>query len=155
MKKRLAILATILAVGALAAVPLVYAGGHRGFGGHHGEGFGAGMFLGHLQHIQEELDLSDAQMTQIKAIFTELHQQTEGNRDDLHGGLHEAMLTLVNNPNDLAAAQALLDRQAAAEKILRANMLSATSKALSVLTAEQRSKLAEIIKERGEHRRNR
>ena len=157
MSKRTAILATILAVGALAAVPFVYAGpggGHRGFGGHH-EGFGAGMFFGHLQHLQDELDLSDAQMDQIKAIFTEVHQQNEAYRDQLHGGLHAAALTLLNNPNDLAAAQAQLESQAAAEKAMKQNFLAATSKAINVLTAEQRSKLAEIIQERSERRERR
>jgi Spy/CpxP family protein refolding chaperone len=148
MKKRTAIIVTVLALAALTAVPFVYAG-PGGHGRSH-EGFAAGMIFSHLSHIQEELDLTDAQMAQIKAIFTELHQQNEASRENIHGGLHDAMLALVNNPNDLASAQAALDRQAAAEKQLKQSLLTATSKALNVLTPDQRAELSKLIQERME-----
>ena len=162
MKKRTAIITiTILAAMALVAAPLVFAGPHgmRGHGGNHGmhaKGFGAGIF-GHVQRLREELDLSDAQVDEIKAIFKDTHQQNAAFRDNLHGGFVDVAQALLANPNDLAGAQALLEKQAAAEKQLKLNMLTATSKALNVLTAEQRGKLAEIIKERSERheRRNR
>ena len=46
-----------------------------------------------------------------------------------------------------SSAQALLDQQIAAEKILKSNMLVAASKALNVLTTEQRGKLGSFISE--------
>jgi Spy/CpxP family protein refolding chaperone len=163
MKKRYAIIAAIVAVAVLAAVPFVHAGPGRGPGGHgfglhgmHGApGFGAGMLFEHLRHVKDELDLSDAQVGQIKTIFTDLHAQNEAYRDQVRGGFHAVAETLLKNPNDLAGAQALLDSQAAAEKAMKANMLAATSKALNVLTAEQRSELAGIVAEHQQRRAER
>ena len=161
MKKRFTLIVTIVALAALIAVPIVYArpGGMRGHGGGHGGPGGHGGFgmLGaHLHHLAEDLDLTEQQRDQIKAIFTELHEQNAQYRDGMHDGFKAIAETLVKNPNDLAAAQALLDQQDAAEKAMKANALAATSKALNVLTAEQRAELAEKIAnhtERMERRR--
>jgi Spy/CpxP family protein refolding chaperone len=156
MKTRNAIIATILAVGLLAAVPLAYGGpGGRGMHRGHGDGFGAGMLFGHLRHVQEELDLSDQQVEQIKAIFAEVHEQNAQYREQLHGGLHGAMETLLADPNNLSAAQAALDQQAAAERAMKQNLLAAASKALNVLTPAQRSELAQMIQERSKRRTER
>ena len=159
MKTRKSMIAIVLAVGLLAAVPLAYGGpGGRGHGGaamHRGGGFGGGMFFGHLGHLKDELGLSDAQVDQIKAIFKEAHEQNAQYREQLRGGLHDATEALLANPNDLAGAQAILDRQTAAEKAMKQTMLVAASKALSVLTADQRAELAQIVKERSERRAER
>jgi|SRR5690349_7180557 len=116
---------------------------HAGFG--HG-GFG---FLGHLQKLKTELNLSDAQVDQIKAIARETHEQNAGFRDQLHGTLKDVATTLLTNPNDIAGAQAVVDRQAEAERQLKSNLITAASKALNVLTPEQRTKLALHLAERG------
>jgi Spy/CpxP family protein refolding chaperone len=156
MKSRKAIIAIVLAVGVLAAVPFAYGGpGGRGHGGprmHGGAGFGAGMFFGHLGHLKDELELSDAQVDQLKAIFEEVREQNAQYREQLRGGVHGAAEALLSNPNDLAGAQAILDQQTAAEKAMKQNMLIAASKALNVLTAGQRSELSQIVKERSERR---
>lgn len=156
MKKRS--IAIVIAIMALAIGPLVMAEpgrmGRHGFGGPggpgaHGAGFG---FLGHLRHAQEELDLSDQQVDQIKAIFTELHDQNATYRDQMHDGMKAIADTLIANPNDVAAAQALLDAQFATERTMKTNMLNATSKALNVLTTDQRAKLSTLIVEHGQRR---
>lgn len=159
MKKRLIIIT--LALAAVAAVPFfVYAGpgmhghgmrthGEGGFGGH---GLG---FFGHLGKLKTELGLSDAQVDQIKAIMKETHEQNSGFRDQLHGTLKDVATTLLTNPNDVAGAQAVLDRQAAAERELKSNLIVAASKALNVLTPEQRTKLALHLAELGRQRENR
>lgn len=163
MKKRISIAATILAVAALAAVPFVYAGpGHGRMGGHmgghmgeHGGGFG---FMGggrHLAYLAGKLDLTEQQTDQIKAIFADLHEQNAQYRDSMHGGFKAVADALLKNPNDLAGAQALLDQQAASERAMKQNMLAATSKALNVLTSEQRAELSKIIAEHGERRERR
>lgn len=150
MKKKLILTSAIVAIAALAIVPIVHAGpGHHmrgeGFaGGPHG--FGMGPF-GHLGMMQQKLDLSDQQVDQLKAIFAEAHEQNAQYRDQLHGGLQGVAKTLLANPNDLAGAQALLDQQSDAERAMKANILQATSKALNVLTADQRAKLATILEE--------
>jgi Spy/CpxP family protein refolding chaperone len=150
MKKRIAIAAGILMLAALAAVPIVYAQGHgMGFRHHGGPGGEMGMLGGgrHLEHMAQELNLSEQQVDQIKAIFADLHQQNSQYRESMHGGMKAVMETLLKNPNDTATAQALIDQQAATEKQLKTNMLLATSKALNVLTPDQRAQLAQKIEE--------
>jgi Spy/CpxP family protein refolding chaperone len=141
-KNTLTVSAIIVAVLALAAVPLVYAGpGHT-----HGMGAGMGP-LGHLERAQKELGLSDQQVGEIKGIFKSVHEQNAQYRDQLHGGFEGVLSTLLKNPNDVAAAQAILDQQAQTERAMKANFLVAASKALNVLTPEQRDKLGTMIAE--------
>ena len=150
MKKRnTIILASILALGIIVAAPLVIAGPHGHGARAHGGPMGMhGMeMLGHLQHVKEELGLSDAQTEQIHAILRETHEQNAASREAFHGGIKEAAEILLANPNDVAAAQAVLDRQAAAERVLKTNLLNATAKAFAVLTPEQRTKLRTMIEE--------
>ena len=149
MKKRLIIITLILA--AVAAVPFVYAGpGGHGMRGMHGRGGGHGLaFLAHLEHVKGELDLSDAQVGQIKDIAKATHEQNGQYREQIHGTLKQVATVLLTNPNDVAGAQAVLDQQAAAERQLKSNLLAAASKALNVLTPEQRTKLALHLAQRG------
>lgn len=161
MKKRIGIITLIVALAAIIAVPLVarplmraHAGGF-GFG-EHGGGFGMHI-LGRIEHVKEELDLSDQQVDQLKTIFRETRDLNEPYREQLKGGIHEVVTTLIADPNNTAAAQAILDQRAAAEKAMKQNMLGAASKALNVLTPQQRTKLAQLIGEhharRASHRR--
>ena len=149
MKKRLIIITLTLA--ALAAVPFVYAGpGGQGARGMHGGGGGRALaFHAPLDHVKGELDLSDAQVGQIKDIAKAAHEQNGQYREQIHGTLKQVATVLLTNPNDVAGAQAVLDQQAAAEKQLKSNLLAAASKALNVLTPEQRTKLALHLAERG------
>jgi protein CpxP len=149
VKKRLIIITLILA--AVAAVPFVYAGpGGHGARGMHGRGGGHGLaFLAHLEHVKGELDLTDAQVGQIKDIAKAAHEQNGQYREQIHGTLKQVATVLLTNPNDVAGAQAVLDQQAAAEKQLKSNLLVAASKAMNVLTPEQRTKLALHLAERG------
>jgi Spy/CpxP family protein refolding chaperone len=156
MKKRLILISAVIALAALAIVPIVYAGPGRhmrgqgmrgGQGMDGGHGFGMGPF-GHLGRLQAKLDLSDEQVGQIKTIMAETHQQNAQYRDQLHGGMKDIAQTLLKDPNDVAAAQAILDQQSAAERAVKTNVLQATSKALNVLNADQRTKLAKMLEER-------
>jgi Spy/CpxP family protein refolding chaperone len=133
---------------AVAAVPFVYAGPHGMHGGMHHGGMQGLAFLGHLEKIKSELDLSDAQVDQLKAIMKATHEENAQYREQMHGTLKAVATTLLTNPNDVAGAQAVLDRQADAEKVLKTNLLVAASKALNVLTPEQRTKLALHLAER-------
>ena len=153
MKKRTLVIPAVVALVAIMATPFLFAGpGGRRMGGHGGGDFA---ILGILGHVREELNLSDQQTDEIKAIFRDLREQNAAYRDQFRGGMHSVLTTLIQNPNDLAAAQAILDQQAQAEKVMKTNALNATAKALSVLTPEQRTKLGTLIAERAERRRNR
>lgn len=142
MKRKLIIAAVVLMAG-LTAVPFAYAQVGRM---HHAGGAGF-PFLAHVGHLKRQLDLSDDQVTQIKGIFKDFRAQNAPYRDQLHGGMKAVAQALINNPNDIAGAQALLDQQSAAEKAMKSNALVAASKALNVLTADQRAKLGQIMSE--------
>ena len=148
MKKRLLLTASVIAIAAFAIVPFVYAAPHgrgQGFhGGRGGAGGGFGMF-GHLARAKEELGLSDQHVDEIKAIFAENREQNQQYREQLHGGMKAVAEKLLANPNDIAGAQAVIDAQASAQAAMKANFLQATSKALNVLNADQRAKLATML----------
>jgi Spy/CpxP family protein refolding chaperone len=145
MKKRTAILIGTIVLVAAMAVPFAWAGPGRHRAGHDALG-GFGMMR--LEHARQELDLSDAQVDQIRAVFKELHDQNAANRGQLRGGIHEAAKALIADPNNIAAAQAALDQQLASERTMKTNALNAFAKALNILTPEQRTKLSTLMTER-------
>lgn len=148
MSKRTITLAVAAIVVALAAAPFVVA--QEGFhhrGHMHGAAADGGqmMMFGHLERIKTALNLSDAQVEQIRAIHEQLREQNAASRESLHGGFGAVAQALLANPNDLAGAQALLDKQEQTERVMKMNALAAMSKAINVLTPEQRAKAAEFI----------
>jgi periplasmic protein CpxP/Spy len=145
MKKQTVVIAAGAALVALIAVPLAFAEHGRGM---HGEAFGGRMFLGHLGQVKQQLGLSDQQAADIKTIFQNLRQQNQQYRESMHGTMQQVAQVLLNNPNDVASAQALIDQQTNAERTMKTNALNAASKALNVLTPDQRSKLSTMIQER-------
>lgn len=149
MKTRNLIITAVVAL-ALLATPLLFAGRHG-----HGQRGGEFGHLGMLGHAREELNLTDQQVDEIKSIFRQVREQNAASRQQLHGGLKEITSVLLANPNDVAAAQAILDQQTQAERALKLNVLNATSKALNVLTPEQRAKLGTMIEERMSRRESR
>ena len=144
MKKHTIAIATAVALAVLVAVPIAFAQHARHM---RGEGFGGGMFFGHLGHVKSQLGLSDQQTSDIKAIFQQLKQQNQPYRDSMHNTMQQAAQILINNPNDIAAAQSLINQQADAERAMKLNALNAASKALNVLTPDQRGKLSAMMQE--------
>ena len=144
MRKQTSWITGLIIAVSIAAVPFAYAEHGRGAASRD-QGFG---FFGHLQHVKQQLDLTDAQVDQLKAIGAALKEQNAPYRTQVHAGLHSVATTLLANPNDLTTAQTLLDQQTDAERSLKANSLAAASKALNVLTPEQRTKLADMIAKR-------
>lgn len=136
---------TVLAAGVVVAHP----GDQRGRGARMmaGGGPGAGPFA-RLAMLKDELGLSDQQTSQIKGIFEALKDQNKSLREQLRDGRGDGLDALIANPSDTAGAQARLDAQLTAQRALRTNMISATSKALKVLTPEQRAKLGNLHEER-------
>lgn len=146
MKKRTLGFSAAAVLVVLLAVPFAYAQHVRGHGGPHGE-HGPMMMLGHLDRAKQVLGLSDQQVTDIKAVFENLKQQNEPLHASLKGGMGMVAQSLLSNPNDIAAAQSILDRQSEAERTMKSNALVAASKAINVLTPDQRTKLADHMKD--------
>jgi len=145
MKKRLVIITGVVALTALLAVPFAFAQHMRGT---HGQAFGGPMMFGHLRHAQQMLGLTDQQVTDIKTIFEGLKQQNQQYRQSQRATMQQVAQILLNNPNDVASAQALIDQQTAAERTMKMNALAAASKALNVLTPDQRAKAASLLQQR-------
>ena len=149
MNKKYLTIAAVVAMLVLVAAPFALA--QRMRGGPHGMGgpgeLGGVMFLGHLQHAKQALGLSDQQVTDIETIFKDLRTQNQQYRESLHGNMQQIATILINNPNDTAAAQALIDKQSDAERQMKTNALLAASKALNVLTPDQRGKLQTFLNE--------
>ncbi len=150
MSKRNVVIIAILATLALAAVPFVYAQGlHRHqVNDDRMSGIGGMMFLGPLHRATAALDLSDAQVDQLKAIAQEVHDQNAQYRQQMRGTRLQIVQMLLANPNDTAAAQALIDQQITAERAMKMNVLAGVSKALNVLTPDQRTKVSQFIADR-------
>jgi len=130
-------------------------------GGRHG-GEGGGMFGGAammggrgVDHMLDGLNATDAQRSQIKQIFqaagTDLKAQRESRR-----ALRERSLQIFAAPNvDAAAAESVRQQMLQQHDQASKRMLQATLDASKVLTPEQRAKLAERMKQRGDAMRER
>lgn len=154
MSKRTIVILAALAILALAAVPFVYAQGfHRHRAAAADGGFGGMMFFGHLQRVKAALDLSDAQVDQLKAIAKEVRDQNAPYRQQLREARLQIAQALIANPNDTAAAQALIDQQISTERTVKMNVLAGVSKALNVLTPDQRGKVSQFLADRAARER--
>jgi Spy/CpxP family protein refolding chaperone len=153
MKNRSLIAIAVLIAVAGVAAPFAFAQRRAMHAGAHG--FDEPMMFGRLERARKVLDLSDEQVTQIRAIFTELRQQNAPYRDSIRSGFGSAFQALLANPNDVAGAQRALDQQDATERAMKANAITAFSKALNVLTPDQRAKLGTLVEKRMARRANR
>ena len=113
-------------------------------------GGACGGAMGHLEHLAKAkaaLGLTDDQVSQIKAIAAEVHQQNATYCEQMHGGYKSVLTTLLANPSNVPAAQALVEQQNAAENAMKANIVNGVARAIAVLTPEQREKVGKFIEE--------
>ena len=106
------------------------------------------MALEKLRQLREELNLSDTQLAELRKIGKETREANADYRASLRENFTEAGLALLANPDDIAGAEAILDRNEAAKKELRTNVLEGVSGAIKVLTPEQREQLKEKLEQR-------
>lgn len=140
---RIGAVATALALGGVAA----HAGGHGGPGHHRGGPamMAGGQFGGHMLEV---VNATDAQRSQIKAIFQQARQDLAGQRDSGRK-LHEQLATLYTAPNiDAAAIESVRAQISAQHEAAAKRMSLASIDAARVLTPEQRAKIGETMKKR-------
>ncbi|MFG6414006.1 Spy/CpxP family protein refolding chaperone [Roseateles sp. DC23W] len=146
---RIGAVATALALGGVAA----HAGGPGGPGGpgHHRGGptlMAPGPFGGHMGHMLELVNATDAQRSQIKAIFKQAGQDLAGQRDNGRK-LNEQLAMLYTATNiDAAAIESVRAQIAAQHETASKRMSQASIEAARVLTPEQRAKIGETMKKR-------
>jgi protein CpxP len=139
---RIGTVATALVLGGAAA--------HARPGAHHGPGMMSpdGPFGGHVVRMLGRVDATEAQRSQIEAIFkaarTELAAQRESGKQ-----LRGQMLSLYTATNvDAAAIESVRTQIAAQRDAASKRMSQASIEAARVLTPEQRVKLAEMMTKR-------
>jgi Spy/CpxP family protein refolding chaperone len=154
-------LQTLLRTGAVAAALVIggvsaYAqpgpGGHRGGPDMMAPG---GLFGGRMDHVLELVSATDAQRSQIDAIFkaarTDLAAQHDAGKK-----LHDQMLALYTATNiDAAAIEALRVQISAQHEAASKRLSQASIDAARVLTPDQRTKIADLMKKRQARMANR
>ncbi len=123
-----------------------------------GPGMGP-MMGGHVEHMLDLVDATDAQRSQIKTIMDAARSELKPQRDAMRG-LHEQGLTLFAATNvDAAAIEALRQKGSALHEQISKRMSQAMIDVARVLTPEQRAKLAAKLKQRqarmAEHQKSR
>lgn len=155
---RVGAVAAVLAMGTVAVQAMP--GGHGGHGRHGGPAAMAGGFGGFGGHMLDVVNATDAQRSQIKAIYKAARDDLAGQRE-AGAKLHQQLAALYAAPNiDAAAIESLRQQMGAQHEAASKRMSQASIEAARVLTPEQRAKLAELAKkrqarmaERAEHRR--
>jgi Spy/CpxP family protein refolding chaperone len=144
--------AVALVIGGAAAHAQPGPGGHRGGPDMMAPG---GLFGGHLDHVLELVNATDAQRSQIDAIFkaarTDLAAQRSAGRQ-----LHDQQLALYTATNiDAAAIEALRVQISAQHEAASKRLSQASIDAARVLTPDQRTKIADLMKKRQARMANR
>lgn len=127
-------------------------GGH----GHHGMD-GAGMMMGGrgADRMLDGINATEAQRTQIRQIFQAAANDMKAQREQRRT-LHERGLQILSAPTvDAAAAESLRQQMLQLHDQASKRRMQAMLDASQVLTPEQRVKLAERMKQRGEAMRQR
>ena len=120
---KLLILAAIIGISSI-----TYADMHDGAGKHRGKRTPEARIEKHLERIKKQLNISDVQETQIRAVLTNTKDQ-----------IHEKMAKLKSAPDA---------DKAAIRNELKSMRLSTQNEILRILTPEQRVKAESLLKER-------
>lgn len=144
-------LSTLLGMGALYAVdandtqPEFKQGQHcKGDKGKHGKHFGKHHKRGgHFGKIMKELDLTDDQKAQLKALRTEKREDRKAKREAMKGE-RNAVLANAITAKGFNKVQFIQDATAKAEAKI-AQRAEDMEKMFAVLTAEQRTKFVELL----------
>jgi Spy/CpxP family protein refolding chaperone len=132
-------------------------GGHQTAYGSHGTGHhgGAGHYLRHLLHHQQEIGLTEDQVTKIKTIQLDLDKTRIKAEADIMTAERELKALLDDDKSDLAAVEAKIRQSEGLEASLRMAAIKAKRDAQALLMPEQKEKeKAEHEKMMREHRRN-
>ncbi|MCY4756949.1 Spy/CpxP family protein refolding chaperone [Pelomonas aquatica] len=106
----------------------------------------AGPFGGHLGHLLDLANATDAQRSQIEAIFKAARQDLAGQRD-AGRQLREQWVALFAATNvDAVAIESVRAQMSAQHDAASKRMSQAGIDAARVLTPEQRGKIAEAVK---------
>lgn len=95
-----------------------------------------------------ELDLTDAQKDQIKSIVERSREESKPIVEELRKLQPRKQALVFTGTFDQAATLALVDQEVALQKALTLNQMATQHAVYNVLTAEQKTELAELIAKR-------
>lgn len=124
----------------------------QGPGGPHragpGGADGPGMMGGHVEHMLDDVDATEAQRAQVKKIMESARADLKGQRETSRK-LHEQGMALFTAPTiDANAIESLRQQEQAQREIESKRISAAMIEAARVLTPEQRAKLADKMNKR-------
>ena len=97
-----------------------------------------------MQSMLSQLDLSDAQKTDIRTIM----QKHRGDKQQQRGSFHDAQMSIMKAPKfDAAQAQALIDSKDAAQKARKMQRMEMMFDVYHALTPEQQVKMDQLLAE--------
>jgi protein CpxP len=143
MKKRILAIAGI-AVLVIGATVIALAQGHPGMLERHGGGPGD-----MIEHMSRELNLTDAQKEQVKALFEAQKSTEEARHTTLEQLNKQIEAATANGQFDEATVRPLASQQAALMTEEMLDHMRLHSKIYSLLTAEQRTKADQMMKMHG------
>ena len=146
MKKRILVVASI-AVLVVAATVFALAQGHPGGQGEKMRGPGGPEEM--IEHISRELSLTDDQKVKAKALF-EGQRATEEERHAKLEAIHKQIEdATANGQFDEAVVRPLANQEAQLKADEMVDHMRLHSKLFSLLTAEQKTKATEMMKQHG------
>jgi len=146
MHKKFFIVTAILLAVAAGLTASVYAQGpHRGFGHRSG---------GMLNHMTKELNLTEAQQTQIKSILASERTRTKPLREQLRQN-EQAQSLKTDGSFDDTQVRAFANNQAQIMRDLIIEKQRTKSQIYSVLTPDQRQKALQLIQQHEQRRQER
>ena len=135
----------LLAVAAGLTASVSAQGPHHGFGHRNG---------GMLKHMTKQLNLTEAQQTQIKSIMAEERAKTKPLMQQLHQN-EQAQNASVNGSFDEAQARAFAGKQTQIMSDLIVEKQRTKSQIYSVLTPDQRQKALQLMRQHEQRRQER
>ena len=124
----------------------------HGFQDKYGKERGEGRPHGDMvEHIARELNLTDAQKEQVKSIIDAQHSAEEARETKLDDLRKQIDAATANGQFDETQVRSLANQEAQLQAESKVEHLRAHSKIYSLLTAEQRVKADEMMKQGGPH----
>lgn len=142
--KRKGMILTATLVATVAAAPLLWAGSQM----HRERQEDPLMALVKLRALRAELNLSGEQIEALREIGRRVRESNAESRAAMKQNAAEAGLLLLDDPSNIAGAEAILDRSDSEKRELRASVLQGVAEAIEVLTPEQRRILEEKLSNR-------
>ena len=141
-------------VAAALAITGIAAHAERGGHGDHHRGGGSammasdGLFAGHIEHMLDVANATDAQRSQIDSLFKAAREELAG-QHDASSKLHVQLAALYTATNiDAAAIESVRAQMSAQREVASKRLSQASIDAARVLTPEQRARIGEVMKKR-------